>query len=409
MKKIFSKITKERKYQFQIETGILLENDIKYVEKKGLNVDSRKHVQNMYNVYEEYLDKGITNLNKCDSISEGQVRFEFIKGISLNQKMIEAVTKRDRERVKKLVSEYANFVNVLSSKVGTEEFDNSKEFIDVFGDGEKLKGVAAAKKLVFDLTFENLIDDGEKYQIIDYEWCFDFLVPVEFVVYRAMFGFYTLHGKLFEGFISREEFLDIAGISGDIAEYYFEKNEFFIDYVYGQGSYEEILKSYRKINADITSEAVRQRIFVTACESLGYVEDTPYDGEKKNLDAIVKILEKHGSLFDDAGKFFKITQNIAKDSEPIKKTFLDNEFFGNEMSACLEDILNTVTYYRDMAEKKDEICTELINEKQNIDNEVQRLSVENEKLKQELEYIRSSKIYKMGLKNKTDKFRSTLD
>ena len=33
MKKIFSKITKERKYQFQIETGILLENDIKYVEK----------------------------------------------------------------------------------------------------------------------------------------------------------------------------------------------------------------------------------------------------------------------------------------------------------------------------------------------------------------------------------------
>ena len=249
--KEFSKFTKERKEEFQIETGIYHSDNERYVVKRGLNEKSKPHVMKMFDIYEEYNSKGITNLNKCEKYGDEGLRFEFLKGESLNNSLVNAVMKRDKSLCKKLINEYKNVVNNITDKLGTEEFDNNEQFASVFGDAKELVGTEACKDIVFDLIFENLIDNKGQYSVIDYEWCFDFAVPVEFIMFRAMWGFYSTHGRLMDGFMTLEEIMDIAGIQEDRAEIYKRLNNNFIEYVYGKESYQSILSAYKKINADI--------------------------------------------------------------------------------------------------------------------------------------------------------------
>ena len=258
--KEFSKFTKERKEEFQIETGIYHSDNERYVVKRGLNEKSKPHVMKMFDIYEEYNSKGITNLNKCEKYGDEGLRFEFLKGESLNNSLVNAVMKRDKSLCKKLINEYKNVVNNITDKLGTEEFDNNEQFASVFGDAKELVGTEACKDIVFDLIFENLIDNKGQYSVIDYEWCFDFAVPVEFIMFRAMWGFYSTHGRLMDGFMTLEEIMDIAGIQEDRAEIYKRLNNNFIEYVYGKESYQSILSAYKKINADILNSSIKDSI-----------------------------------------------------------------------------------------------------------------------------------------------------
>ena len=54
MKKIYSKITKERQKQFQIETYITQDGDEKQVVKKALTPECIEHIQGMQRYYEKH-------------------------------------------------------------------------------------------------------------------------------------------------------------------------------------------------------------------------------------------------------------------------------------------------------------------------------------------------------------------
>ena len=403
--KEFSKFTKERKEEFQIETGIYHSDNERYVVKRGLNEKSKPHVMKMFDIYEEYNSKGITNLNKCEKYGDEGLRFEFLKGESLNNSLVNAVMKRDKSLCKKLINEYKNVVNNITDKLGTEEFDNNEQFTSVFGDAKELVGTEACKDIVFDLIFENLIDNKGQYSVIDYEWCFDFAVPVEFIMFRAMWGFYSTHGRLMDGFMTLEEIMDIAGIQEDRAEIYKRLNNNFIEYVYGKESYQSILSAYKKINADILNSSIKDSILNYAYMKLGYTENENFKYEKKILENIISVMNEHSELYDDANKFFKTTEKLAKQGAKQNKLFLGSEIFCTELTNCLEDLNNTITYYKEMASKKDKICTELISKKNDIDEENKRLQDELEKVHQELDYIKSTKVYRYGLKNKVDKYK----
>ena len=66
-----------------------------------------------------------------------------------------------------------------------KEFETSPEFEEVFGQVSMPRGVLASKYLDVDLIFDNIIKTDKGWQIIDYEWTFDFLVPINYVFYRA--------------------------------------------------------------------------------------------------------------------------------------------------------------------------------------------------------------------------------
>lgn len=402
--KEFSKFTKERKEEFQIETGIYHNSEEKYVVKRALNEQSKSHIMKMYDVYENYKNLGIDNLNKCEKYDKDSIKFEFLKGESLNNSLVNAVMKRDRELIETLINKYKTIVNNIVTKLAVEEFDNDERFVKVFGDASELKGMKACKDIIFDLILENLIEEKEGYTVIDYEWCFDFLIPVEFIIYRAVWGFYSTHGKLMSGFMSVEDMMSLAGVSIEKMNIYNRLNEKFIEYVYGRESYQSILKAYRKINADILNDSIKDSLLNSAYAKLGYKENEKYVYESKVLESIISVMNRHSELFDDAGKFFKTTEKLAGQGKNQKELFLGSEIFCTEITNCLEDLNNTISYYKNMASKKDEICTELIEKNNSTDKEKQRLEEELNKALMELDYIKSSKVYKYGLKSKVDKY-----
>lgn len=412
MKKIFSKFTKERIEDYQIETSICLENEKKYVLKRGLNEKSKIHVIKMDKTYELYKKLGIDNLNKCEIVQEDAVKFEFLTGESLNNKLINAVMKRDKDKVLELVDKYNELVNEITKKLECTDFDNSDNFVNVFGNASDLLGVKSVKNIIFDLIFENLIEENNKYTVIDYEWYFDFAIPVEFVKFRAIWGFYAGHEKLMRDVITLEEMLDRALVDKNNVELYKKLNMKFIDYVYGADGYQNILQDYKKANVDILNDSIRDAVLSVAYDGVG--ENNLYTKEVAILDGIEGILEKNRELFDDYQKFFKITRKSAHENADMKKPFLTNEIFETEITNCISDLSNTIVYYKDMAEKKDEICTKLINNNNDVNTKLKtaedenaKLRDENAKLRQELDYIKSTKVYRYGLKGKVDKYNNS--
>lgn len=90
-----------------------------------------------------------------------------------------------------------DFVSIVRSGAGVEQFQKTPEFVRVFGDADLPDGLTAMPFSNVDWIFENVVEgkDGG-ITLIDYEWCFDFPVPLEFVLYRALYFTFEKFGML---------------------------------------------------------------------------------------------------------------------------------------------------------------------------------------------------------------------
>lgn len=60
-------------------------------------------------------------------------------------------------------------------------------FCEVFGHPALKEGLAAAEISNIDMIPGNLLLDGEKVWVADYEWVFPFAVPIAFIYARSVF------------------------------------------------------------------------------------------------------------------------------------------------------------------------------------------------------------------------------
>lgn len=383
MKKIYSKITKERKEPFQIETSIVLsDKGEKQVYKTALSERSSGHVKKMKAIYDLYCGKGLHFLNKCIYFDNMSVGFEFLKGKSINAMILDAAADGKKEDILGTVSEYLELVKKITETIGIEEFKICDDFVKVFGE-EELTGIKSCRGLIFDLIFDNVIKTEKGYVIIDYEWTFDFPVPISFVIFRAINALWVMHSESISKYVSFDELMDIASIDKTMIDTFLRMDSDFVSYIYGEGSYASILKRYRLENIRIVPDT-----FIRKDEQGRIV--SPYEKDYEILDSINGVLKNNAGLFDDYEKFFRVTGKYAGEMKSGGSHFLDSDIFKSEIVSCLEDLTGTVSYYKGMTEKKDEICLELL----------EKVS----RLEKELEYIKSSKVYKMGLEKKVDRY-----
>lgn len=252
MKKIYSKFTKERDAKFQIETGIFLDNGKKTVVKLPLSAASAAHVQGMYENYVYFTSRGIELFASCKKAEDG-VCFEFVEGDTYYNLLLESIQNGKVEQLAKLLEQYRRIVE-LACEGDTEPFAPTEQFVEVFGRCEGLEGKKACRKLDIDLTMDNLIltEDGNS-KIIDYEWIFDFPVPLEFVYYRAVLALYIKHGQELNVLAQQDSLYRMFGIEESDIGVFRQMNEAFNRYVQGrENSYEHALTAYRKKNRKLS-------------------------------------------------------------------------------------------------------------------------------------------------------------
>ena len=170
---LYRKLSNERAPQHCIITDIVLREDKRLVIKRPYTEAAADHIGRVFSCYEKLNTEVFKNPMFCINQSEledGCIVSQYLTG----QPITEAAAEQFIAAVKEIYLNHA------------ESFVSSPEFEQVFGQVELSKAVLAARFVDIDLIFENIIDCNNSWQVIDYEWTFDFLIPINYIFYRAV-------------------------------------------------------------------------------------------------------------------------------------------------------------------------------------------------------------------------------
>ncbi|MCI6997407.1 MAG: hypothetical protein MR936_11615 [Eubacterium sp.] len=253
MKKIYSKITKERNVKFQIETAIYEDTDgKKIVEKKPLNSYSEAHIRNMYKNHQCFLMDKIDEFLPCEMRGQSLV-FPYVEGSSLYNQFLDAAEAKDRDAVLDVFREYEKIIHTIYPC--THAFQMSEQFREIFGEFKCQSEMMASEKVDIDLTFDNIVFTKAGVRILDYEWIFDFDIPIKFPVYRAIYALFARHADILDGVVSDEELYQMASISKEERKAFQDMNNRFMEYVEGkEEAYAQILLPYLKPEDGVVME-----------------------------------------------------------------------------------------------------------------------------------------------------------
>ncbi len=275
---LYTKYSTERYNKFMIKTSIVEEDGEKYILKTPMNQASRNHVMSLLNKYdaltELYKESGI-NINKCQSHEDG-IKLEYVEGITFEEQLDECYLRQDYHKLLELIKEYKE--RVIESVSGGR-FVATQEFVEVFGEQELSLDVAAVAVSDIDMIFGNiLVDNSGSWNIIDYEWSFDFAVPANFVLYRALSDYLYKHNK--RDALWELDILRSFGITEEEERVYASMDASFHQYVKGNRvTLHEInddIDNSRFYVQDFTKTFVPGRVQVFLDKGDGFTEENTY-------------------------------------------------------------------------------------------------------------------------------------
>ena len=427
MKKIYSKITKERQKQFQIETYITQDGDEKQVVKKALTPECIEHIQGMQRYYEKH--RSANFLCPSRMISEKEVAFEFLQGKSLCNEMLEALAQRAEAKFISYLRIYDEIIR-QNVQVVKGPFMAENGFEEIFGNVAFEDEIEYATGLNIDMAFDNIIRDESdgSYKIIDYEWVFPLNIPIKFVIYRAVLAFYTRNASAMKDIIGLEEIYGCFDITDSETIIFDHMNEAFNAYVYGgQDGYNSSVIAYKKEVYDVKKLLPEENLFLQVFLNDGtkYLEGRAITnhviGKRVKMDIPLEFTQKVSEIRVDPLNVSCVLKNLQvkvvtkeNDEYEVKEyqhnaiITKDNDFiFVSEdpqliFQNCWENQLKMIKIRFTIKEAglQDNPMLVALGE---IKNQMNQMETQMRKVEGELEYIKGTKVYKTLLERKVDK------
>lgn len=413
MKKIYSKITKERQKQFRIETYITKDEDTKLVVKKALTEECRAHIRGMYDYYEKHKDSNVLCPSKM--ISDCEIAFDFLRGESLCNEMLEALEEKDEVKFLSLLKIYDQIIR-KNVQIEKKVFAPDKAFEEIFGKASFTQEIECAKELNIDMTFDNIIRESadDDYRTIDYEWVFPFQIPLKFVIYRAVLAFYTRNASAMNDTITLDEIYKCFDITLSETEIFEQMNHAFNDYVYGgsQG-YNASLQAYKKEVYDVKKLLPEDNLFLQLFlgDGTDYVEEHAITkritGKRVHMLLTVADAGKAAEIRLDPLNVSSVLSNVKVSVLTKNHTeFRVEHYRHNAIITKDGDFIFTsedpqIIFTNEWGENLKEVRVSFdIREAGLLDHP---MITALDEMKNELEYIKGTKTYKMFLEHKVDK------
>lgn len=208
MRLIYCKSTENRCRKFQIYTCIMQADDKqKYVTKKAVFDEGKGHIEKIYVNYQLLHTLHADCVANCYEVEEG-IAFPYVEGDSYLEKLVEDLSQDESiEHWKTVLNEWKQLLVGNTDNLTT--FDNSDSFKNIFGDAESLIGDVALNITNFDCIAENIIIANDKLYFIDYEWVYDFPIPLDLCFFRILRQFCNNT----DGRFRMEQLLIAAGIT----------------------------------------------------------------------------------------------------------------------------------------------------------------------------------------------------
>lgn len=200
----YVKYSNDRAPEYAVRTEIAIdENGTAFVRKCPLSKEAREHVRGMAASFEQLRERyrgGHLDINACCLEERGEdlcARFEFVHGASLAELMDSCLEKGDVEGFYKYFREYVDRVGYNSEYPAAD----------------------------FDPIFSNILVDGDRWTLIDYEWTFGKPVETKELAFRALYCYLLEDGKRERLQLSRAQ-REIAVTEEEAQEYRAAEEEF---------------------------------------------------------------------------------------------------------------------------------------------------------------------------------------
>ena len=186
---VYVKYSNDRSANYKIKTEIKEnEKKEKTVYKLPTNKFSDAHLKKMpleYSKFSSMQDKKRVFLNRCANEEKG-ISCEFVDGVALSDIAESCLENNDLNGFEKIFDE---LFDELSDGVNGY-FSVTIPFKRVFGNAALPNDLIKAKYSNADFILQNiLVTDDKKWIVIDYEWTFDFDIPMLYVLWRSIFYF----------------------------------------------------------------------------------------------------------------------------------------------------------------------------------------------------------------------------
>lgn len=182
-KTVYAKSSMDRKSEYRLITRIYEEDGIRKVEKIAQNGSAAAHVERMAQIASDlvYATENV-RLVPCKKVAEGCVISPYIVGQRLDELIAEYTKKHQWEKVYENIKFWQKLILNVDAK---HPFQACTEFEQIFGTHPELEGFEAAANLNIDMSASNIIMAEYTY-IVDYEWTFNFDIPLKYIVYRSI-------------------------------------------------------------------------------------------------------------------------------------------------------------------------------------------------------------------------------
>lgn len=179
---MYSKLSAFRNEEFRTGTIIHEKDDEIVVSKFPLNTASKKHVENMHN----YSKKNFGKIKCLDSVLENKnLIYNYIDKLNLSHILTELLLKDPTK--KQAIEELKKIYNAMELYSSKKDDYHTSEFSKVFGNEQINEPLHCHEISNADLVLNNLFYVNDEIVAIDYEWCFDFPIPVEYIFWRLLY------------------------------------------------------------------------------------------------------------------------------------------------------------------------------------------------------------------------------
>ena len=225
MELLYFKTSLQRRREFQVKTGIYRCGSGRIVCKSAIYNEGIPHIVNIYQ--NEKKMRELLGNKVSDSKIEGEkLMVPFYQGISLGEKIRNAIIRSDFNAVIKYFDDWKKIIIGKGSNIC--KFYSTDDFIKIFGAADALLDEEALLLANIDCNSGNVIymDDGN-IKIIDFEWVYNFPVPLDYIWFRLIEVFYMANHDI----ISRHKLYDLANICENKIDIYNSLEQHFYEYI----------------------------------------------------------------------------------------------------------------------------------------------------------------------------------
>lgn len=247
---IYVKYNSLRKPEYRITTEIHESEQMKWVVKRPGNDAAKMHL-NRIATNQELAKRIYKDISVLDvKIEDDQLCFPFVNGGVLTDSI--SFTILNQEELIKQINQLLDLILNVREECKCA-FELTEGFVSTFGECYPERGTPAICPANLDSVLSNFIQSQSGLVCLDYEWVYDFPVPIEFIKYRSIRYFYNERmNSLFDG-ISRDTVMEWFGFDREKQDMYWNMEAYFQQKIYGKDWRYLYFDRYRKGKITIQS------------------------------------------------------------------------------------------------------------------------------------------------------------